>query len=56
MNPAEYGDISSEEQEIFCALVERNAKNMSFESYRIIFAAENEVEAAVSKEVAAWEK
>ena len=51
-----YGDISSEEQEIFCALVERNAKNMSFESYRIIFAAENEVEAAVSKEVAAWEQ
>ena len=51
-----YGDISSEEQEIFCALVERNAKNMSFESYRIVFAAENEVETAVRKEVAAWEK
>ena len=51
-----YGDISPEEQELFCALVERNAKNMSFESYRIIFVAENEVEAAVSKEVAAWEK
>lgn len=51
-----YGDIFPEEQEIFCTLVERNAKNMSFESYRIIFAAENEVEAAVSKEVAAWEK
>lgn len=29
---------------------------MNFESYRIIFAAENEVEAAVSNEVAAWEK
>lgn len=51
-----YGNIFPEEQEIFCTLVERNAKNMSFESYRIIFAAENEVEAAVSKEVAAWEK
>lgn len=51
-----YGDISAEEQEIFRLLVERNAKNMNFESYRIIFAAENEVEAAVSNEVAAWEK
>lgn len=51
-----YGDISPEEQEIFRALVERNAKNMSFESYRIIFVTENEVETAVSKEVAAWEK
>lgn len=51
-----YGDISVEEQKIFRSLVERNAKNMNFESYRIIFAAENEVEAAVSNEVAAWEK
>ena len=51
-----YGDISAEEQKIFRLLVERNAKNMSFESYRSIFAAENEVEAAVSNEVAAWEK
>ena len=29
---------------------------MSFESYRIIFVTGNEVEAAVSKEVTAWEK
>lgn len=50
-----YGDISPEEQDIFRALVERNAKNMNFERYRILFAAENEVEAAVSKEVTAWE-
>ena len=51
-----YGDISAEEQKIFRSLVERNAKNMNFESYRIIFADENEVEAAVRNEVAAWEK
>ena len=51
-----YGDISPEEQEVFRTLVERNAKNMSFESYRIVFVTENEVETAVSKEVAAWEK
>ena len=51
-----HGDISAEEQKIFRSLVERNAKNMNFESYRIIFADENEVEAAVRNEVAAWEK
>ena len=51
-----YGDISAEEQKIFRSLVERNAKNMNFESYRIIFADENEVEAAVRNEVATWEK
>ena len=51
-----YGDISAEEQKIFRSLVERNAKNMNFESYRIIFADENEVEAAVRNAVAAWEK
>lgn len=51
-----YGEISSEEQEIFCRLVERNAKNMSFESYRVIFVTENEVERAVRNEVEIWEK
>ena len=29
---------------------------MCFESYRVMFVAENEVEAAADKEVAAWEK
>lgn len=51
-----YGDTSAEEQDIFRSLVERNAKNMCFESYRVMFVAENEVEAAADKEVAAWEK
>ena len=51
-----YGYISTEEQEIFRSLVERNAKNMSFESYRITFVTESEIEAAVSNEVATWEK
>lgn len=51
-----YGDISLEEQELFRLLVERNAKNMSFESHRILFVTEDEVEAAASNEVAAWEK
>ncbi len=51
-----YGDISAEEQKIFCRLVERNAKNMSFESYSVKFVSENEVEDAVRNEVAIWEK
>lgn len=51
-----YGDISPEEQKIFRLLVERNAKNMSFQSYRIIFVTENEVEVAVRNEVSTWEK
>lgn len=49
-----YGDVSPKEQEVFCALVERNARNMCFESHRVVFVAESEVEEAVSKEVAAW--
>ncbi len=51
-----YGDISSDEQAIFCQLVARNAKNMNFESYRIIFVAENELQKAVRNEVSSWEK
>lgn len=51
-----YGAASFEEQEIFRSLVKRNAKNMCFKSCRIIFAAENEVEAVASKEVSSWQK
>lgn len=50
-----YGEISPEEQAIFRRLVERNAKNMSFENYRILFVPESQVEQAAEKEVAAWE-
>lgn len=49
-----YGDISVKEQDIFRRLVERNAKNMNFESYRVIFVAENEVENIVKNEVEKW--
>lgn len=51
-----YGDISDEEKEIFCRLVERNAKNMNFASYQVIFVTENEVERAVRKELSVWGK
>lgn len=50
-----YGNTSSEEQQIFRQLVERNAKNMCFERYQVKFVAENEVEQAVKNEVAVWE-
>lgn len=51
-----YGDINQEEKEIFKSLVERNSHNMSFETYDIIFAKEENVEAIVRKEVEKWEK
>lgn len=51
-----YGDIDDEEKEIFKELVKRNAKNMSFKSYRIIFASENELPKIIEQEVASWKK
>ncbi len=51
-----YGDISDEEKEIFTQLIGRNAKNMCFEDYRVIFLQENELEKAVRKEVMSWGK
>lgn len=51
-----YGDISAEEQAIFRQLVARNANNMNFESFRVQFVSEADLEQAVRKEVASWEK
>lgn len=51
-----YGDLSAEEKEIFTQLVNRNAKNMSFSSVRIVFAAEDALEETVRNEVLAWER
>lgn len=50
-----YGTSSPEEQDIFRRLVERNAKNMNFKDYRIIFTGENELENIVRNEVKKWE-
>lgn len=50
-----YGDIAAEEQEIFRRLVDRNARNMAFKSWRILFVSENEVEQTVRREVEAWQ-
>ena len=51
-----YGDISPEEQEVFRKLVQRNAHNMNFESYRVMCVGEADVEQVVRKELLAWEK
>ena len=51
-----YGDISDEEKEIFTQLIGRNAKNMCFEQYRVIFSQENELDQVVRKEVLSWGK
>lgn len=50
-----YGDISVEEKNIFNRLIERNAKNMNFESYRIIYSTEDKLLETVKREVAEWE-
>ena len=51
-----YGDTDSEEQEIFRQLVERNARNMNFGKYEIVFVTEQEVEETVKNELKKWEK
>lgn len=48
-----YGDISDEEREIFRQLVSRNAHNMNFEEYRIVFTSEEELETIFQKEAIA---
>ncbi len=49
-----YGDTGSEEREIFEQLVARNAYNMNFESYRVIFTTELQLEETVKNEVSQW--
>ncbi len=49
-----YGSISDEEKDIFRKLVERNASNMNFESYRVLFVCEEDLNDTVNREVAAW--
>lgn len=50
-----YGALCQQEQAIFRSLVARNANNMNFESYRVIFVPEEEVENTVRNEVLSWE-
>ncbi|MGL5417589.1 MAG: flavodoxin family protein [Clostridium sp.] len=51
-----YGNIEKEEQKIFENLVARNAHNMSFSSYRVIFADEQNLEEIVLEEARKWGK
>lgn len=50
-----YGHSDEEEREIFRQLIARNARNMSFETWRVVFCQEEEVEDTVRKELQAWE-
>lgn len=51
-----YGSQDEEERELFKRLVARNAYNMSFEEYKIIFTSENHLNEAVLKEVSKWKE
>lgn len=49
-----YGDTGADEQALFRRLVGRNARNMSFETCKVVFCGENEVSSQVRKELKAW--
>lgn len=51
-----YGDIDDEEQEIFRELIARNARNMNFGNYEIIFTSESMTDIMVTKILEQWEK
>ena len=50
-----YGARSQEEQRVFERLVERNSRNMLFKTWRVRFADEAGIDAAVREEVCAWD-
>lgn len=51
-----YGNISDEEKKVFERLISRNAQNMNFKSYKILFIEDNMVETEVKKILEQWEK
>lgn len=51
-----YGNIEDEEKEVFKRLIERNAHNMNFKSFNVIFVDEENLEKVVAKEVKKWKK
>lgn len=51
-----YGDINEEERDIFRNLIARNASNMSFESYNIIFTTEAMLDDMVNKVLETWDE
>lgn len=51
-----YGSVLEEEKDIFLKLIERNANNLCFKEYKVIFVNNNEIEQTIKKEVSLWEK
>lgn len=51
-----YGDISDEEKSLFKSLVDRNSKNMNFESYNIIFTDESNLDKIIKESILLWGK
>lgn len=51
-----YGVADEDEKELFRNLIVRNAKNMNFKEYRVLFAEEAELETVLKKEISKWEK
>ena len=49
-----YGGYENEEKKIFEKLIERNAKNMNFSSYNILFIKEKNVKKIVEQELNKW--
>ena len=50
-----YGTGGAEEEALFLRLAARNARNMQFASWRVVFCQADAVEAAVRKELNTWE-
>ena len=50
-----YGEITREERELFERLVARNAHNMQFRTWRVLFVSDSERDAAAKREVSLWE-
>lgn len=51
-----YGSSDPQEQELFQRLVARNANNMQFHEWKVVFVSEDDIDAAVKKEVSTWIK
>ncbi len=51
-----YGELTEEEKDIFTRLIARNAYNMSFASYNVLFVEESKIDETVEKIVRTWQK
>lgn len=49
-----YGHPSEHEKNVFERLIARNALNMSFKKYEIIYSSENDLEKTLSEEISKW--